>query len=196
MKTISVFSLFLGALVANTTIAIQHVSHHETVAPSKLDLIPRAANRTSSAKTWKWSDMDKLGKIQLFWINKSPNPGFDPVLARKMGSRLRADPDKLCGVKPDGRCLIADCNPEKDIGLYLCNYRPQGFETACHVFGLIAEDTMDRWEGKDTAGMYTADFEDSSVQAYSYWSEDPTWVVVYTMPCLRAVQMDAAEKNG
>ncbi|RVD89503.1 uncharacterized protein DFL_000507 [Arthrobotrys flagrans] len=191
MKILSVFSLFL---IATTTRAIQHPPHLETTPRPNLNLTARAVNGT--AKTWKWSDMNNLGKRQLYWINKNANPDFDSTMARQMALALRADPERLCGVKQDGRCLIGSCDPEKDMGLYLCNYRPQGFETACHDFGLIAENMVDRWEGKDDGGMFVADFTEPSVQAYSYWSEDPTWVVMYAMPCLDTVPVDGVKDDA
>ncbi|EGX43916.1 hypothetical protein AOL_s00210g363 [Orbilia oligospora ATCC 24927] len=189
MRIFFIFSLFLGAITAE---AIEYPPQLDTSPHPNLGLLPRATAGNGTAKSWQWSDLYNLGKRQLYWVNKDPDPGFDPVVARQMAASFRADPNTLCGVKEDGKCLIGACDPATGMGLYLCNYRPQGFETNCTVFGLIATNMIDRWEGKDKDGIFVADFTEPSVQAYSYWSEDPTWVVMYTMPCLRTLPMGPA----
>ncbi|KAK6513220.1 hypothetical protein TWF506_009383 [Arthrobotrys conoides] len=183
------FSMFLLSLIATAIEAIQHPPHLETSPHPNFSLLPRDTAGNGTFKNWQWSDQKDLGKNQLYWINRKPNPEFDLAVARQMAASLRTDPKAVCGVKQDGKCLIAACDSDTNMGLYLCNYRPQGFETACHIIAHTATKIIDRWEGKEKGGMLIAGFTEPSVQAYSYWSEDPSWVVVYTMPCLQTVPM-------
>ncbi|KAK6508017.1 hypothetical protein TWF481_006437 [Arthrobotrys musiformis] len=199
MKIPPVLSLAIAS-IATTASAIQHISNPNP------ELMPRAsANGSTSisrSRAWKWSDLENLGRRQLYWINKTVNPEFSPAVARDLAQNVRsASSDQLCSTKEDGKCIIGGCDVETGLGLYLCNYRPQGVDVTCEVFGTIAEEIVDHWEGRQKGGkkdgeeMLVTDFTDPLVQAYSYWSEDASWVVMYTMPCLQTVDFGGADDD-
>ncbi|KAK6526159.1 hypothetical protein TWF281_011195 [Arthrobotrys megalospora] len=172
MKTLSIFyPLILAGIVG--------AIHIPRPNAANFALKPRQENDTSSPSPTTYKYSENLGKQQLFWTTKSPNPKFDIDTARKMAQSVRYSSAKTCAAKEPGKCLIGGC--QNGMGLYLCNYRSEEMAVTCDVFGRIAEDMVDKWEMN--AGLI-GDGTDPKVQAYSYWSEDPTWVTMFTMPCL------------
>ncbi|EPS43756.1 hypothetical protein H072_2269 [Dactylellina haptotyla CBS 200.50] len=145
------------------------------------DLAKRDINNSIIAGPWKWSD--DLGERQLYWVNKFVNSTFDATAARDMAQKIKFS-DEECFAKGENNCLIGGCDETKGIGLYLCSYRPEGIKVPCKDFGAIASDIVDRWEQPNKPEMMVTDWTNKQVQAYSYWSLDPTWVTMYTMPCL------------
>ncbi|KAF3931638.1 hypothetical protein ABW20_dc0104927 [Dactylellina cionopaga] len=168
------YKIALTLLIGGTT----------ALLPPKFINTKRAANDTLS-DTWKW-DVN-LGQRQLFWANKLVNKDFDSAVARSLASSVRRTTG-MCTVKGEKNCVIGGCDPDTNIGLYLCSYKPKGEEVPCEEFGTIAEDIMYHWDKPKKEGMMVTGWTDKQVQAYSYWS---TYVTMFTMPCLVEVAIAA-----